>query len=492
MIVSLSMASAVLWTAYAAYSGLGQDAKVERALGLPFTVWLASLGLSACLQTWAMVKAWRNRSGGWPAVRWGFSWAVVFWLGYVWLAQPLDLFQLESSIAVAGGLYGLGFALSQRLETLANRRWVQRAQLTLFNISLTAVLLELSLAAASSVAPFPVLMGKDSYVEGRLSGYAFPKGYIHRGFPCNEAGHYDHAFLPSAARNKPTVLMIGDSFSASLVPHRYHFTTVSEQALGDVEIYNMGVSGIGPEEYLYLLSHEGLPLEPDAVIVNLFIGNDLSNTRTGTGVSQSLKRWFDPGNVRIWFLPQRLMLIAAERKRAEADVFGKDPQQILTTKAEIQAAYPWVLDHRLEKPALSEDRYLEIAGWQIESSCPPHEERLRPLLEHLATMKRLCRDIPFAVMLIPAEYQVEDALWEAATTRLTKGPYVKDAAQTQIRRWLEDAGIPCLDLLPALRAAKPFEDGNRHCYAARDTHFNTRGNQITAEQLTPFVRDLLR
>ena len=186
------------------------------------------------------------------------------------------------------------------------------------------------------------------------------------------------------------------------------------------------------------------------------------------------------------------MLVAGERRRAQADVFGKDPQQVLTTQAEIKTSYPWVLDHRLEKPALSEDRYLEIAGWQIESSCPPHTERMRALAEHLTTMQRLCRDIPFAVMLIPAEYQVEDDLWEAATARLSEGPYPKDAAQVQIGRWLEGAGIPCLDLLPALRAAKPFEDGDRHCYAARDSHFNTRGNQVTAERLTPFVRELLR
>lgn len=491
-ILGLAMSAAVIWTAYAIYDGLGQTARVERAVGIPIAAWLALLGLVAALQAWALFALWRRRVGSGRAVSWGFTLAVMFWLAYLGLGQPLDLYQLESALAVTAGVFALGLLQSERLAKLAERRVVPRIQIMLFNLCLTALLLEAALAALAWVSPRPVLMGRDGYVQSRLATYGFPKGFIHLGFACNQQGYYDQEFLPKAQRQHPTVLMIGDSFSASVVPHHHHFTTVCERALGDVDVYNMGLSGIGPEEYLFLLSHEGLQLAPDAVVINLFLGNDVANTRTGTGVSQFLKQWFDAGNVRIWFVPRRLLLISAERERARPGIFEKEPQRVTRTEAEILKAYPWVADHRLEEPSLSASRYLEIVGPQIESACPPVPQRLKPLLAHLATMKQLCHDIPFAVMLIPAEYQLEDALWSSATARLTGGPYQRQAAQAEIGRWLEAAGIPYLDLLPALQAAEPFEDGDRHCYFVRDTHFNGRGNRLAGESLAPFLRSLLR
>ncbi|MEE2886425.1 MAG: hypothetical protein VX951_03230 [Planctomycetota bacterium] len=491
-VLSLTMATTVLWTVYAIWDGLRQTTRIERALGLPFAVWLTGMSLLAILQCWSAVATWRSEPSSGRATSWGLSTAVVFWLGYLWLGQPLDLFQLETAVSAAGGVFALCLLQSKRLDKLADLQWVRRIHIVLFNVCLTAVLLEIALGIVAWISPRPELMCRDSYVQSRLSGYAFPKGYIHRGFACNQLGHYDQEFLPKAERKKTTVLMIGDSFSAGVVPHHYHFTTVGERVLSDVDIYNMGISGIGPEEYLYLLSYEGLQLKPDAVVVNIYLGNDLVNTRTGTGISHYLKLWFDRGNVRIWFLPERLLLVAAERKRARADIFASDPQRVVKGEAEILAAFPSVKDHRREKATLSKEQYLKITRHLIESSCPPHPDRLKPMLEHLATMRQLCRDIPFGVMLIPAEYQVEDALWKTATSQLTGGPYQKDAAQAKVSQWLEAEGIPYLDLLPILRAVEPFPDGDRHCYCRQDTHFNVRGNQVVGESLAPFLRKLLR
>jgi hypothetical protein len=491
-ILSIAMAATMLWTVHTIYDGLSQTARVERAIGIPFLVWLSAMLLVAALQAWAIVALWRQHLGSQYAIRWGFVVAVMFWLLYLTLGQPLDLYELQTALSATSGIFATALLLSPRLTQLANHPGIRKTQIILFNLCLTALLMELALGTLAWVSPRPELIGRDSYVQSRLATYAFPPGFVHRGFACNSTGHYDHEFLPKDQRTKPTVLMIGDSFSASVVPHHYHFTTVAERKLNDIEVYNMGLSGIGPEEYLYLLSHEGLRLQPEAVILNLFIGNDLTNTRTGTGIAQFLNQWFDRGNVRIWFLPERLMVIAAERNRAQPKVFGKEPQKILNSDKETLGAYPWIEDYRLEKPSLSTERYLEVIHSQIRSSCPPHPDRLKPLLAHIAKMKSLCGDTPFGVMLIPAEYQLEDALWETATAQFRDGPRPRQAAQLAVRQWLKTAGIPCLDLLPPLQAAKPFADGNRHCYLSRDTHFNARGNRITGEALGPFIRDLMR
>ena len=55
----------------------------------------------------------------------------------------------------------------------------------------------------------------------------------------------------------------------------------------------------------------------------------------------------------------------------------------------------------------------------------------------------------------------------------------RDLPQRRIAAFLEQEGIPHLDLLPILRAAEPMEDGQLRLYHLRDTHFNARGNAAT-------------
>jgi hypothetical protein len=90
-------------------------------------------------------------------------------------------------------------------------------------------------------------------------------------------------------------------------------------------------------------------------------------------------------------------------------------------------------------------------------------------------------------MLIPDEFQVEDALWDevvASTGRRLN----RNQPQERITAFLRQEGIPSLDLLPALRAVPPMADGQRHLYHLQDTHFNVRGNQVAGEKLAEFLR----
>src|SRR5213079_917994 len=86
-------------------------------------------------------------------------------------------------------------------------------------------------------------------------------GQVRFGFPCNSAGHYDGEFRRKSPGER-MVLTIGDSFSIGVVPHAVHFTTVCERELG-IPVYNMGIAGTNPPEYLDMLVHEALPLDPD-------------------------------------------------------------------------------------------------------------------------------------------------------------------------------------------------------------------------------------
>jgi hypothetical protein len=95
------------------------------------------------------------------------------------------------------------------------------------------------------------------------------------------------------------------------------------------------------------------------------------------------------------------------------------------------------------------------------------------------------------VILIPDEFQVEEDVWEAARVAWPGIELERDRPQRLLVPGLASRGIPCLDLLPALRAVEPLADGRRHVYHLRDTHFNARGNRIAGEELAAFLKTLL-
>ena len=91
-------------------------------------------------------------------------------------------------------------------------------------------------------------------------------------------------------------------------------------------------------------------------------------------------------------------------------------------------------------------------------------------------------------MLIPEEFQVEDDVWALVAAGADGGTLDRDLPQRLLGQWLAKQDIPCLDLLPALRAVAPMADGRRHVYQLRDTHFNARGTEVAGEELAGFLR----
>ena len=120
-------------------------------------------------------------------------------------------------------------------------------------------------------------------------------------------------------------------------------------------------------------------------------------------------------------------------------------------------------------------------------ACGSKEEELLRVVQVLERMRRECEGRPFGVLLIPDEFQVEDALW----AELELPHLERERPQQLLLRELGRLGIATCDLLPRLRAVEPLADGRRHLYHLRDTHWNTRGNRVAAEALAGFVRELL-
>jgi len=253
---------------------------------------------------------------------------------------------------------------------------------------------------------------------------------------------------------------------------------LAEQALG-ATVANLGAPGIGPPEYLCLLVDEAMPLDPDAVVVCVFVGNDLSYADVEKDLPDPFLRGFlQRDSVLAWVLPGRLVRIARERDRAV----------VSPEKAE---SSPPAADPLLEEPSMSAEAFLRLETQRAREVCAIDPASLESFRDAMRSMKAAAGSARLVVMLIPDEFQVEDAVWEDVRSDPRGTSLDRDHPQKVLLPWLEEHGFLVLDLLPALRSVPPLADGRRHLYHLRDSHFNARGNRVAGEALAEFLRPKL-
>ena len=294
------------------------------------------------------------------------------------------------------------------------------------------------------------------------------------------------------------MVSISDSFAWGAVPHYYHFTTVCERAVAGVEVFNLGYPATDVPEYHYVLKYHALPLEPDLIVVNLFVGNDLAivPSQRHRGL---LRRWFDRENLMTYVVATRISVLATDRfSRASELAFDVDVRRDLTYnrmyglgalhqigREEFPKYFPW-LDGSHEEPAtFAASSYLELEQKRALSACyliARDNAWRQPFFGLIEQMIEAAGDVPVFFVLIPDEFQVEDRLWQAIA-RATPAALDRDLPQRILKTWFAQRKVACVDLLPHRRAVPVGKDGRRACYHLQDTHFNRRGNEITGKVL---------
>jgi hypothetical protein len=498
------LASGIGYCAFAFVQAARFRGPLEWYMGSGWRVWTAATALSAGIGIAALVLvAWRavSRGGGVPlfaTLRLALYVAIAHLILFASTVHPFRRIFFDFSVAVAFGAFALLLLVGGPIVRALPHRVVRATDLALMNLCVIVVGAELALRGLALVRPSPVFTPATSGVEERLRQNRFASGTLRYGFPCNSAGHYDSEFLPKRP-GTPRVVAIGDSFSASVVPHYHHFTTVAERELPGIEVYNMGVPGIGVLEYLHLLRDEALPLEPDLVVVNLFVGNDLRPPNLPPRRDRLLRSWYDKEEILLNVVPRRLVTIAREKRAMEGtEGAGTSPQEtagaalLLGDDPEgISEAFPWVDDWRKEPPAMSEEALLrnEIHGardaWATSADPYPALFSVFRDIEATADGARL------AFLIIPSRFQVEEDWRLRVADVIPATGSDPDYPQERLARWFEERGIPYLDLLPVLLRVPPLEDGRRHLFRNNDTHFNVRGNEVTGRELARFLEPIL-
>ncbi len=432
-----------------------------------------------------LIAAWRAyRRNESPATCWRTLVYLVVgaWVADVFLWNKPHPLRDAWTVTAAAGIHAIVCLLTPCLSPV-RRRWLRVPDVLSMNVVVLVLLGEAGLRLLATVWSSPLFIAPGSLVIDRIAAHRAVPGRRRFGFPNNSWGHFDQEFLAPAQRTRPAVLCIGDSFSTGVVPHARHYTTVAEGAIGDVDIYNMGVPACGPREYLYLWQHEGESLRPDLLVVALFLGNDVSVPSSGTQPVD----WHDPQASLLYRTTRRLWLLYNEKRKSTAGAtVGDAPTD------DSRAKEPdWIDDPSRERATFSAEEFLRIETQRAAVICSPRPDpRQGRFIDSLQAIIDAAGRTPLAFVLIPDEFQVEDRLWEEVSARCSI-PLERDRTQTWVRAWFDARDLRCLDLLPALRALPVEDDGWRHAYLRQDTHFNARGNRCAGEALAAFLRPQL-
>jgi hypothetical protein len=490
------------WLALAASLWLSVDALVawlrhrlplRILMGHGFTVTVGLLLLAALLAAAALLvcRPGASARGRAPPLRMALYVVVAGGLVHVLWLQPYRSLVAQAVLGVSGGVFAALALAGPRLAGALPRRLLSRADLLAFAGCLLLVGGELVLQGCASVSRSPLFAREYEATVAFMDRYRLKPEAVRPGFPVNASGHFDEDFLPRQP-GQSLAVTIGDSFSTSIVPHAWHYTTVAERTLGRGAIHNMGIAAIGLREYGHLLASEALPLDPDVIVIALFVGNDLVESLGEPTAAGPMQRWLDADQLLMVLVPRRLLALVAEGGGDARPAGGPRPQagagRAQQQRQELVRLYPWLVDPFQEIPVFSPDAFLRLELRRAEGVCDPDSPPDWPrVFAWLEAMRSTCGETPLALMLIPDVFQVEDALWEQLSQLHEGERLVRDLPQERLTAWCEERGLPCLDLLPVLRGVPPLEDGSRHLYHQRETHFNARGNQAAGEALAGFL-----
>ncbi|HLN31277.1 MAG TPA: SGNH/GDSL hydrolase family protein [Gemmataceae bacterium] len=332
-----------------------------------------------------------------------------------------------------------------------------------FNLALTLVLAEWSLRA------FAHHTGHSLLLSDALDAYRLRPGQDYgEGLHGNRLGYPGSEFQRDREQGVFRIAALGDSFAVGpAVAFADNYLTLLEKALPRAQVYNFGVSGTGPREYYTILKQDALSYAPDLVLVNVFVGNDITEI-------MATPRHFDPRQNSLYLLLTRSERLLREKWRRTRDVS------------------PAPLD-RLGAGALSEASFRELEGKRMAVclKAPPADlqKKWQRALTYLGSIIDACRKegVAVAFVLIPDEFQVNPAVLADALP--CSGAALEDLdldlPQRRLQSFCAERGVPCLDLKPAFAIVSGT-------YAPRDTHWNARGNHLAAERIIAWITEIYR
>lgn len=218
------------------------------------------------------------------------------------------------------------------------------------------------------------------------------------------------------------------------------------------EVINAGVPGWNLENALAYLQAEGLKYQPDLVILDLTIANDINGTSALQAVNDTGPfRWLSD---HTYFWPFLQSQVAWAKARAQ----GRDRVDTID-------------------PPTNPAKYFPL---------DPQSERWTERWNSVLDINQLANEnnVPIVLVLFPLEFQV----LEKDYPTLPQDLFMSKAAEV---------GIPVLDLLPTFQQACQEKQGgacqleDRYLFADVWMHPSAHGHKVTATELEAFLEAML-
>jgi lysophospholipase L1-like esterase len=342
---------------------------------------------------------------------------------------------------------------------------------------------------------------------------------------------------PQPAIPKPQgtrrMLVIGDSMTwGEAVPYEATYPEAARRALGAlgcaVEAVNLSRPGIGLTEYLRYWRRVGIKLQPDAVVIGLYLGNDMLSVtnpylvESASSAPRALARPPLEALAEGVRLRWRALRILAIRLRPEpADLFdlwfGRGPRRAaanplhesqLLPRAQAEGVSPSTARERLDR--LPADVYRAALDYALDpwlvSAAIVHPQSIRDLqeltearvvrswgqaaavLDELTGAIRAAGATPVVLAIPRAEQVAERYAREAQDLGFDLPPEVARLARQQeaLSARLSPRGVTFVDPLATMREAER-EAGDR-LYFRYDVHMTSRGNDVLGRSLARALR----
>jgi hypothetical protein len=356
-------------------------------------------------------------------------------------------------------------------------QWWRRAILAVTIVAAQFGIFEVALRTwgSSEAAPsFQGLFDGDPQLGYRLKPHArtrFVTAEFATDIAVNGAGFRDEQELGPKPANERRILLLGDSLVLSVqVPFSQTFGELLEARLNQraasvhYRVVNAGVQGYGPVEELLYFKKIVATVQPDLVIVVVFVGNDAEEAvrsapklRPDAPDTPSLR-------TRLRRLVRRSMVLQIVRLRVVSATERFTPT-IAPPEPPLQsyAAAP--------APRIGE-------GLAISRTCLDDINKLA------ATVGART-----AIVLMPARFQVDDGDYGRLVESVTSagGALVRDAATDRFRAALAPLNLPLLDVLPDMRRTLPGPD----LFFQQKVHLTTHGHEVVAASLDRFVAKIV-
>ncbi|MBE7487516.1 MAG: hypothetical protein DIKNOCCD_00528 [bacterium] len=268
---------------------------------------------------------------------------------------------------------------------------------------------------------------------------------------------------------------LSDSYGVAAEKNNYHcqLAQLLNQPNHPFEVVNFSVTGYQPLDQLRILETFGPSFHPDLVLHGFFVGNDFFARRGELVDLMGFPLLNFP--LQELLLPRRFLLF--QYAKASLALFRDNSRK----KAQQTSGHP--------VGTFSQEEHLRVAINYFQACLKGAPERMNwaSTWDILHQISDNCRSMgaAYALVLFPDQSQVDDALRTHVIQKagIPEDRILLDQPQKFLLEECRKASIPCLDLLPVLKATGLQGE----LYYLNDTHLNLEGNRVAAEAIADFL-----